>query len=304
MNPFLSVAVVTYNHENYIEQAIQSIFNQQIDFQLEVIIGNDCSTDQTRSIVEKLQAQHPGVIHLLNHSENLGALKNMSLVLQTCQGKYIAILDGDDYWTDPFKLQQQVAFLESHPEFVACQHETEVVDTTGKFIRNILWEEAIPEIVNQKDLFHSSNLSQTSTWMFRGEPIKNIPDFVKNCSYDRVLAFYLADFGAWGCIPGTLSAYRIHTTGMHSMQTHLTKTNQLIDIYQALTLSEHYRKLYGQELRSKLRFYYHEKAKIARIQKKWAHFFSAAQKSIHYTDTLKGKIVAILSYFRKNETHD
>lgn len=304
MSPLVSVASCTFNHEKYIEQALISVLNQKTNFPFEIVIGNDCSTDKTRSIIEKYQVNYPNIINLINHPYNIGALNNMPSVLEMCKGKYIAYIDGDDFWTDELKLQKQVDFLEENAEFVACQHENSVVNSEGHLLRKTLWETPIPEKITQQELFISSNLSQTSTWMMRGEYFKNMPKFVKNCCYDRVIAFYLTDFGKWATIPGSMAAYRIHETGSHSMQSNLTKTNQLLVMFSSLYQQSTYRKKYSTELRLKLRFYYFEKSKVQLSNRSYFKFVSSAIRSVNYTDTLKGKINTFLSYFRKNETHD
>ncbi|NLI41548.1 MAG: glycosyltransferase [Caldisericales bacterium] len=115
--PLVSVCMITYNHEPYIAQAIESVLMQQTDFPVELVIGEDCSTDNTRAIVCDYRERYPERIHLLLPEHNLGMFPNFVATLQACDGRYIALLEGDDYWTDPFKLQKQVDFLEVHPEY-------------------------------------------------------------------------------------------------------------------------------------------------------------------------------------------
>lgn len=115
--PLVSVCMITYNHEPYIAQAIESVLMQQTDFPVELVIGEDCSTDNTRAIVCDYRERYPRRIHLLLPEYNLGMFPNFVATLQACDGRYIALLEGDDYWTDPFKLQKQVDFLEVHPEY-------------------------------------------------------------------------------------------------------------------------------------------------------------------------------------------
>jgi len=110
----VSVIIPTYNHEQLIEQAIESALRQECNFPFEVIIGNDCSTDRTGELCERYTGQ-PGV-KLLSHPENLGLLKNYRTLFSECAGKYIAILEGDDFW-EKNKLAEQIAFLEANPEY-------------------------------------------------------------------------------------------------------------------------------------------------------------------------------------------
>ena len=111
----LSIFVVTYNQEQYIRQALDSILMQHVNFDYEIIIGEDCSTDFTPAICDEYAAQY-SQIHLYHHNPNKGLIDNWEFVLNHCTGQYIAMLEGDDFWTDPYKLQKQVDFLDAHSE--------------------------------------------------------------------------------------------------------------------------------------------------------------------------------------------
>ena len=108
--PLLSIASITYNHEQFIAQAIESWLMQKTSFEIEIIIGEDCSTDNTRAIIEKYRKLHPDLIKLIISESNVGMMPNFIRTLAACRGKYIALCEGDDYWTDPYKLQKQVDF--------------------------------------------------------------------------------------------------------------------------------------------------------------------------------------------------
>ena len=109
--PTVSVAVITYNHEKFIGQAIESVLMQETAFVVELVIGEDCSTDGTRRIVQAYAEKYPNVIRALLPEKNLGMARNYDAVWQACRGKYIAWLEGDDYWRTPQKLQKQVALM-------------------------------------------------------------------------------------------------------------------------------------------------------------------------------------------------
>jgi glycosyltransferase involved in cell wall biosynthesis len=115
-NPLVSVCMVTYNHENYIAQAIEGVLQQQTTFPIELVVGEDCSTDRTREIVLKYQKKYPSIIRVITSERNVGARKNVYRTGKACRGKYIAICEGDDYWHVPHKLQKQLDYMESHPE--------------------------------------------------------------------------------------------------------------------------------------------------------------------------------------------
>src|ERR1700733_15495950 len=113
----LSVAVVTYNHESFIRQAIESALAQRVKFDYEIVVANDCSTDGTQGIVEDLSRIYPNRIFSLSQKQNVGMPRNLSAAVAACRGEYVALLEGDDYWTRPDKLQKQVEFLDQHPDY-------------------------------------------------------------------------------------------------------------------------------------------------------------------------------------------
>lgn len=116
----VSVCMITYNHEKYIAQAIEGVIMQKTDFDFELVIGEDCSTDNTRKICKKYADAYPEIIKLLPEKRNLGMIPNFNRTLNKCTGHYIAICEGDDYWIDPNKLQKQYDFLKNNPEVKIC----------------------------------------------------------------------------------------------------------------------------------------------------------------------------------------
>jgi glycosyltransferase involved in cell wall biosynthesis len=120
----VSVIMITYGHEAFISQAIEGVLLQKCNFKIELIIANDCSKDNTDLVVKRIIAEQPNVnwIKYTCHTENKGMMANFIWALQQAQGKYVAICEGDDYWTDPCKLQKQFDFLESNPNYLLCAH--------------------------------------------------------------------------------------------------------------------------------------------------------------------------------------
>lgn len=120
MGPLISCCIITYNHASYIEQAIESVLAQQHQYSFEIIIADDCSTDGTTDIIKGYRQKYPGLIALIIQPVNVGASKNFMSLLKAAGGKYIAYLEGDDYWSNNRKLQKQVDFLEQHPGYSIC----------------------------------------------------------------------------------------------------------------------------------------------------------------------------------------
>jgi len=132
----LSVCMITFNHARYIKQAIDSILMQNCSFDYEIVIGDDASTDNTRNILQDYRVKYPEKIKLVLHNNNIGMLSNFTETINKCTGKYIAILEGDDYWTDPYKLQNQVDFLDANPDYGLVSSSIECVDENNQKLDN------------------------------------------------------------------------------------------------------------------------------------------------------------------------
>jgi hypothetical protein len=122
----VSVAMITYNHKRFIGQAIESVVAQKVNFDYELVIGEDCSTDGTRSVILDFQRRYPERIVCLLRERNIGAVRNLSGTIAVCRGQYLALLEGDDYWSCTSKLQKQVDFLDAHPDWAICCSRAEV----------------------------------------------------------------------------------------------------------------------------------------------------------------------------------
>lgn len=128
----VSVLMQVYNHEKYIRQALDSVVGQRTSFRFEVLVGEDCSTDATRSIIREYAEKYPDLVIPLFRTKNLGATKNLVSTLRHCKGEYIAFLEGDDYWNDTGKLQKQADYLDAHPECSGVMTKAIVVDRYGR----------------------------------------------------------------------------------------------------------------------------------------------------------------------------
>lgn len=129
--PLVSVRTSTYNHGSYIKQCIESVLMQKTTFPFEYIIGEDCSADDTRVIVLDYAKRYPDIIRVITANSNVGSKANGRRCIDACRGKYMAICEGDDYWTDPLKLQKQVDFLEKNKEYVMCFHNAKILNESA-----------------------------------------------------------------------------------------------------------------------------------------------------------------------------
>ena len=125
--PVVSVHIITYNQVRYIAEAIEGALRQRTSFKVEIIVGDDGSSDGTREVVLAYQRRYPEQVRAILSDQNVGPCENSKRVKADCRGKYFAICDGDDYWTDCHKLEKQVAFLEANREYAMCCHDVEIV---------------------------------------------------------------------------------------------------------------------------------------------------------------------------------
>jgi len=125
-NILVSICCITYNHEPYLRQALDSFLMQKTSFNYEIVLAEDCSTDGTRKICVEYAEKYPDTIRYIWSDTNVGAVENEARALRATRGKYIALCEGDDYWTDALKLQKQVSFMEAHPEYSVTFHRYKI----------------------------------------------------------------------------------------------------------------------------------------------------------------------------------
>jgi len=166
--PMVSVAMITYNHEPFIREAIEGVLMQQTTFPYELVIGEDCSTDRTREICIEYRQKHPDKIRLLLNDKNLGMMPNFIQTLNACSGKYIALCEGDDYWIDTMKLQKQVDILEYDPQIGICYTDVDMyLQETGIFHRSVFENGIIKRHTDFYEFLANMGYLAPLTWVFR-----------------------------------------------------------------------------------------------------------------------------------------
>ena len=213
----LSIYVATYNHENYIVRALDSILMQKTNYKFEVLVGEDCSTDNTRAILKEYEKKHPGFFTFFYRKENMynSECNNSADLMRRCTGKYIIALEGDDYWIDENKIEKQIRFLENHPEYIAVSHNCIVVDEESR-PNGEEYPECKDNEYTFKHFFSEIMPGQLATVMYRNYMKDSSFDssiFDKNLSPgDRLLYFALLCNGKIYCMQEKMSAYRHITT--------------------------------------------------------------------------------------------
>ena len=226
----MSVVVLTYGHEDYIEQALESILMQKVNFKYEIIVGEDCSPDNTRKILMNYELKYPEKFSMIYRDKNIGAHDNAQDLYKRCRGKYIAYLEGDDYWISDNKLQMQVDYLESHEDFIATAHRVVVVDEHGNIKNDECYPECKDEVYTLKHYQKGLLPGQSATLVYRNIFMYQLCDisiFVDKTLVpgDRVKAFVLASHGGIYCFPKIMSAYRHVTTHGTSYSATVQKRN-------------------------------------------------------------------------------
>ncbi|MDQ3019868.1 MAG: glycosyltransferase [Bacteroidota bacterium] len=207
----VSVWMSAYNHEKYLAQCLEGVLMQKTDFEYEIILGEDCSKDRTREIAFEYQKKYPHKIKLFLPEKNIGMMAMDVATWNMCDGKYIALLNGDDYWTDDDKLQTQVDFLDSNPDTAICFHKAEVKDeTSGSSFETVYLEPT--DTMPIESLLMGYNPIMTPTVMIRN--IMSIPDWYRELPYgDMPLYLMLAQKGKIKYIDKLMSVYRVHSNG-------------------------------------------------------------------------------------------
>lgn len=189
----VSVLMPTYNHEPYIAQSIESFLEQECDFDTELLIGNDASTDKTLEIAQQFADNYPDKIKLIDHKTNLGLLRNYKSLITIARGEYFAILESDDYWTDQLKLQKQVDFLDQHPSYGMSYTRYERLRNGVLSLRKDDTEVLLKYADCLYERFLLRNIIKSPTVCFRRsmyEKYCNLDDYIR-------LGFYTFDFPVW-----------------------------------------------------------------------------------------------------------
>lgn len=211
--PVVSVFNWAFNHKDYIRQSIESILEQRTTFPIEIIIHDDASTDGTTDIIREYEVRYPELFRNIIQTENQWsqAKSVMEPMLRAPRGRYIALTHGDDYWTDPYKLQKQVDFLENNPEYVLCFHRANVLQN------EVLIPDPLEERYNRimkfpigrMDLIEQSNFMQTHAVVFRNVIRDFPPEFKHSPAGDLPLYILLTKYGLIHRIDDVMGVYRL-----------------------------------------------------------------------------------------------
>lgn len=213
----VSVFCLTYNHEPYIREAIESFLMQKTNFPFEIIIHDDASTDGTPRIIQEYAEKYPEIVKPIFQTENQyskhGGTEFMFRLFSRCaKGKYLAVCDGDDYWTDPYKLQKQYDFMEKHPKCSLCGHRALLIgqEDNRMFAFPEQSEEPKQYSVEEILMVHGGTLIPGDSLFFRPHVLTDLPGWCGLDAGDYILAISGVIHGECYCLQDVMSVYRYH----------------------------------------------------------------------------------------------
>lgn len=248
-NPLVSICCVAYNQNKFIAETIEGFLKQKVEFEFEIVIHDDASTDGTTEIIREYESKYPSIIKPIYQKENQwskGIKPSAKYLWPKAKGKYIALCEGDDHWTDPYKLQTQVDFLEKNSDYVLTHHDANIIDGQGVVIKEGKLLEKNRRDLSEVEL-KKGPFILTLSLMFRNV-VANMPaEFYEVHNGDKFLISYLGQYGK-GKYLGHIgpAMYRVHGGGIWSSIDKIGKTKALIKTY--IVLANYYLKLHDNDM--------------------------------------------------------
>jgi glycosyltransferase involved in cell wall biosynthesis len=235
------VLVFSYNHEKYLNTCLKSISNQIFDKTFHCLIADDCSSDSSQQIIKSFIKNFPNSFSYIKRQENLGKFTggngryNALHAYSLSKSKYIAVLDGDDYWTDPYKLQKQVDYLEANPDCSITSHQVLDIDEKGNLLKKDKRKVFEKSLIIKKYQYFDENFNETASqpgsWVFRTSLVNSLPNIITKVIYgDDLMWIHFLNHGYAYIFNNEMSCYRHHTNGIWSRKTPIQKCiNQIIN---------------------------------------------------------------------------
>lgn len=238
----LTVLLVTYNHEKYIHQALQSLLGQMIDGPIELIVADDGSSDNTIDIIKGYEGKDSRFhFKYLDNTSNLGITRNYQRSFAACTGEYVAIIEGDDYWITPDKLRLQIDFLQYHWECNLCSANYFVFEEdNGRFSARTTIEDGYM-LISARELITDNLAGNFSTCLYRRSALDSLPPALfEIVSYDWIVNICVARNSLIGFLKKPMSVYRLHMAGVWTQTPHIKKIQTQLDHIPAYDkLTEH-----------------------------------------------------------------
>lgn len=275
MTPLLSVCVRTYNQEHFVSDALESILRQKTSFDYEILVSDDYSSDKTQSILSDYKQRYPDRIKLILGDNNIGGPNNLRRVIEASSSKYLAFLDGDDYYIDDYKLQKQIEFLESHSDFAACFHNVVDIDERQNGRRSLFLPLDFPEKHDCVSVISNDWFLPIHSVVLRREFV-SFPEWYDTVMNDDfVVNLSVVMHGPYHYMPEIMAVYRHHNGNISN-----NYSDQILIDSQLRRILVGFRSIYPEQYRSvfdeRIKFYDERIAFNTREAKQpWRKFFRA-----------------------------
>lgn len=218
VKPVVSICCLAYNHEKYIRDALDSFLMQKTSFPIEILIHDDASTDGTADIIREYEEKYPDIVKPIYQTENQYSkgIKNISGIFNfpRAKGRYIAMCEGDDYWTSPNKLEKQVAYLNNNPGCSLCFHSGKQVTVDGSVTDSYMRPYKGSRMVSPEEIIDKTSGYAMNSMVFPTEVVREIPDYYWNCPIgDIPMQLMMASKGWAYYMDEPMSVYRVGVAG-------------------------------------------------------------------------------------------
>jgi glycosyltransferase involved in cell wall biosynthesis len=301
MEPLVNVHMVAYNHAQYIEQAIEGVLMQKTTFPFNLIIGEDKSTDNTLAICRGYQEKFPDKIVLVVREQNTGMAKNFCDLIDQCTAKYVAFCEGDDYWTDPLKLQKQFDFLEKNTDFALCYHHVKIIQQDSFQNRKLEMKTNQPEVSTIEAILKKNIWAHLNSILYRRELLSKCPSWMANCpSLDWAILATIIGGRKIKYMNETMSVYRQHGGGIWSGNTIATIYKNTLK--SAKVLKKHIERKYRKYLQIPVRSSYEQLSNYYRKERPLiAAYYFFLYRRMDLRNYITYKIQAITKPYRKSK---
>ena len=237
LRPMVSICLITYNQEKYIDECIKGALAQKAEFPIEIVVGDDCSKDSTSKKLEAYAIQHPDVIKYNKRDANLGMHKNWVKTIKECTGKYIALLEGDDFWSDPEKLSKQVKLMEENPDAALCFTNAWIENETDLIADDVYVMHRLSHKTEfTLEEFLQSNPIPTCTTLYRNGLFDEFPlQFYESPYADWIVHLLNARHGRILYLSDITSNYRYHSAGVFGKSSEIDRINRMMKCYQLIS---------------------------------------------------------------------
>lgn len=242
----VSVCMLAYNHARFVAEALDSVLAQRTRHRIEIVVGDDYSSDGTGAILAGYASRHPGIISVIRRERNLGMMRNLVDVFARCRGDYICLLECDDRWTCERKVERQVAYLEAHPGCAICFHDSRIIHEDGSRDPTRFPGADAPRFRTLGELIRR-NFMQTASVMYRGGLLRDPPEWLLGLGLgDWPFHLLHAQHGYIAYLPVPMSDYRVHAGGIWSTQSVAAQSQRVVKACHRLT--HHFAPRYSHEL--------------------------------------------------------